>query len=358
MSDRILVGTRKGLFDLRRTNGGWLVDGVKFLGDPVTAVAQDAEGALHAGLDLGHFGVKYWTTKDGKNWAERPAPAFPPKPEGDDPHPWAVKAIWTLEPGGVPGRLWAGTISGGLFRSDDGGASWTLVRTLWDRPERRQWFGGGTDQPGVHSVCVDPRDPERVVVGVSCGGAWRSEDGGKSWTIGKGMHAEYMPPDQRDAPQIQDPHRLAQCPAAPEVVWCQHHNGVFRSTDGGLNWTEITAIAPSKFGFAVAVHPRDPNTAWFVPAVKDECRVPVDGRMVVARTTDGGRSFAVVRDGLPQDHAYDLVYRHALDVDDAGERLVMGSTTGGMWISEDGGGTWATLPARLPPVNFVRFARV
>jgi hypothetical protein len=139
-------------------------------------------------------------------------------------------------------------------------------------------------------------------------------------------------------------------------MWCQHHNGVFRSEDAGATWRDLPAIRPSKFGFAVAAHPRDKLTAWFVPAIKDERRIPVDGKVVVARTRDGGKSFDVLTRGLPQHHAYDLVYRHALAVDESGERLAFGSTTGGFWISEDGGDSWTAPEARLPPVSVVRFA--
>jgi hypothetical protein len=164
-----------------------------------------------------------------------------------------------------------------------------------------------------------------------------------------------MPPDQVDNPNLQDPHRVVQCHGQPDVLWAQHHNGVFRTTDCAASWHEIEAIAPSKFGFAVAVHPADPDTAWFVPAVKDECRVPVDGKLVVARTRDGGRSFAVLGKGLPQEHAYDLVYRHGLAIDRTGKRLALGSTTGGLWLSEDQGDNWKCLSTQLPPVYAVRF---
>jgi hypothetical protein len=165
-----------------------------------------------------------------------------------------------------------------------------------------------------------------------------------------------MPPEQKGLPIAQDIHRLARCAAYPEIMWCQHHNGVFRSENGGHNWHEITAIRPSKFGFAVAAHPRDQDTAWFVPAVKDERRIPMDGKVVVARTRDGGNSFEVLRNGLPQRHAYDLVWRHGLAVDASGEWLAFGSTSGGLWISEDGGDSWTMPEARLPPVSVVRFA--
>ena len=123
----------------------------------------------------------------------------------------------------------------------------------------------------------------------------------------------------------------------------------------GATWQELTAIRPSKFGFAVAAHPRDPNTAWFVPAIKDERRIPVDGKIAVARTRDAGRSFEALTGGLPQRHAYDLVWRHGLAVDDSGDRLAFGSTSGGLWISEDGGESWTMPEARLPPIAAVRF---
>lgn len=360
MSERIYVGSRKGLFTLARGKGGWDVEALDFLAEPVSAILPQDDGTLTVALDLGHFGNKFWRRKPGGAWEERPVPAFPAKPEdaADDPHPWSVGKVWAFADGGVKRRIWAGAIPAGLFRSDDGGDSWTLIRALWDIPERRQWQGGGTDQPGLHSILVDPRDPEHVVVAVSSGGAWTTRDGGKSWTVtSKGMYAEYMPPERREDPIAQDPHLLAQCAAKPDVMWCQHHNGTFRSTDGGMTWAEITAIAPSKFGFAVAAHPTDPQTAWFVPAVKDEKRVPVDGKVVVARTRDGGRSFDVLRAGLPQRHAYDLVWRHALDVDATGQRLAFGSTSGGLWTSENGGDSWTALDARLPPISVIRYAR-
>ena len=144
-------------------------------------------------------------------------------------------------------------------------------------------------------------------------------------------------------------------PSAPDALWTQHHCGIFRSTDNGDSWTEIEQAGPSTFGFAVAVHPDDPETAWFVPAVSDEVRIPVDGRMVVTRTRDGGETFDVLTDGLPQEHAYDLVYRHAFDIDASGEQLLMGSTTGNLWWSGSGGEAWTTVSTSLPPIASVRF---
>ena len=358
MSDRLLVGSRKGLFDIRRSAAAWDIVHVAHLGDPVSMLLADRrDGSLYAALALGHFGVKlHRSADDGTSWHELPAPAFPASDAADGP---SVAQLWSLEAGGPDraGCLWCGTVSGGLFVSPDQGRSWRLVEALWNRPERKEWFGGGTDEPGIHSICVDPRDSRRVIIAVSCGGVWLTEDAGDSWSLrADGMYAEYMPPPRGTDPAIQDVHLVVQCPAAPDRLWAQHHNGVFRSTDGARSWQEVTAIRPSKFGFAVAVHPRDPDTAWFAPAVKDQSRVPVDGAVVVARTRDGGRSFDVLRAGLPQRHAYDLVYRHALAVDADGERLAMGSTTGHLWLSEDAGDHWRLVAGNLPPIYCLRFA--
>jgi len=276
------------------------------------------------------------------------------------PMPSSLKLIWCLEPysDATPGTLWCGTVPGGLFRSGDHGSSWELVRSLWDNPSRKKWFGGGLDYPGIHTICVDPGDDRRVVVGISCGGVWVTEDAGETWSCrANGMWAAYMPPEGKFDPEIQDPHRLAQCRANPDVLWAQHHNGVFRTTDGCASWHEISTVKPSTFGFGVAVHPADPDTAWFVPAIKDEKRIPVGGRVVVARTRDGGASFEVLANGLPQSYAYDLTFRHALDVDETGDRLAFGSTTGGLWVSTNQGDSWETVSTHLPPIYCTRFAR-
>lgn len=370
MSGRLLVSTRKGLFTVARGAGGWAIADVDFLGDNVSLTLTDPrDGRTYAALDHGHFGVKLHRStgaENGAGWEEIATPAYPPKPEGLEendmwgrPLPWSTVRIWALAAGGAaePGALWCGTIPGGLFRSDDHGASWTLVRSLWDHPKRPQWMGGGADLPGLHSVIVDPRDPRRVWIAVSTGGIWFTADGGANWTQrGEGMRADHVPPELTHDPIAQDVHCLVQCPAAPERMWVQHHNGIFVSNDEGRNFTELTGVQPSVFGFPVVVHPRDPDTAWFVPGIKDEKRIPVGGRLVVTRTRDGGRSFEALGKGLPQSHAYDVVYRHALALDDTGDRLAFGSTTGNLWVSDNQGDDWVCVSATLPPVHAVRFA--
>lgn len=370
MSEKIHIGTRKGLFLFEKVGGSWRQAGMHFAGVQVPMLLPDARtGLLHAAVEHGHFGIKMHRSEDGgARWEEREAPAYPPKPTdapeicepmGNKPVPWSLEKVWALEAGGLdqPGMLWCGTIPGGVFRSEDDGDSWTLVESLWNRPERVRWFGGGYDFPGVHSICVHPEDSQRVAVAISCGGVWLTADGGTTWEQrAQGMSYDFLPAEQGGTdPESQDPHRMVQCPAAPDHFWVQHHCGIYRSTDGARSWTEIEGVQPSGFGFAVAVHPRDPDTAWFVPGKKDEHRYPVDGRFLVNRTRDGGRSFEALTDGLPEGLAYDLVYRHALAVDGTGERLVMGSTTGSLWVSEDQGDSWTQLSAHLPPVYCVRF---
>jgi hypothetical protein len=375
MAQVLHVATRKGLLTFAPgAKGAWKRAGdIAFLGEPVSAVLHDArDGTLYAALDLGHFGVKlHRSDDDGKSWKELTPPQFAEEKDQPPPDPMAgwpppkkegpsVALIWTLVPGGAdrPGRLWIGTVPGGLFRSDDRGDTWQLVESLWNDPSRPKWMGVVYDQAGMHSVLVDPRNSDRVTVAVSTGGVWRSEDAGKSWTLfGHGMRNEYMPPDKANDPLSQDVHRMAACAAQPETVWVQHHNGIFRSEDGGRNFTEITADAPSRFGFAVAAHPKDPKTAWFVPAVKDQYRVAVNGAMCVTRTTDGGKSFEALRDGLPQENCYDLIYRHGLALDRAAEHLAMGSTTGNLWVGRDDGARWTHVGGHLPPITAVAWGR-
>ena len=361
MSHRAWVATRKGLFELQRASDSrWDIARSSFLGEPVTMLLPPQpdgpnQGRMLAALNLGHFGVKLHSSDDaGSTWAEVAAPAYPPQPEGAGGPAWKLVLVWALE--AARGTVWAGTLPGGLFRSADFARSWQLVESLWNVPERAQWFGGGYDVPGIHSISPHPTQAGEMLVGVSCGGSWVTQDDAATWSLKcHGMRAAYMPPEQAENDAVQDPHRIVRCTAQPAVLWCQHHNGIWHSVDSGARWQEVTTAPKSSFGFAVAVHPQDAGTAWFVPAVADQQRVPVDGALVVNRTRDGGRSFETLHAGLPPEHCYDLVYRHGLAVADDGRSLLMGSTTGGLWSSADGGEQWCAVSLNLPPIYAVRF---
>ncbi len=355
MANRLLLSTRKGLFDLRRDSANtWHIDSFQFEGRPATFTLRDPKtGTIFVSITEGHFGPKLHRSKDdGKTWEELAPPAFPEG--GDDAK--AIAVFWTLRLG-PNGRLWLGTIPAGIFHSDDMGDTWHMNDAFWQIEGREEWMGGGFDDSGVHSICIDPRNADHLSVAISSGGVWRTEDAGKSWRpTCKGLRADYAPPELAEDYNQQDPHQVVQCPAAPEHLWMQHHNGIFRTTDTGASWTEIKQAGPSVFGFAVAVHPAHPETAWFVPGVKDEYRYPADGKLVVTRTRDGGKSFDVLSRGLPAAKSYDLIYRHALCIDETGNCLAMGSTTGGVWVTENGGDEWAALPERFPPVAAITYA--
>ena len=256
------------------------------------------------------------------------------------------------------GVIWCGTLPGGLFRSTDHGQSWEMIRALWDHPKRKQWMGGGADLPGIHSICVDPRNSQarvgrgldrRDLVHRGCRRELGAARRGHARRV-RCRPSRPMIPSRRTSIASRNvrPRRTR--------MWVQHHNGIFVSSDEGRTFTEIAGVEPSTFGFPVVVHPRDPDTAWFVPEIKDEKRIPREGKLVVTRTRDGGKSFDVLANGLPQTHAYDVVYRHALALDQAGDRLAFGSTTGGLWVSEDQGEDWTCVTHTLPPVYAVAFA--
>lgn len=364
MSQQLLLATRKGLFTAHCRRGRWRLSAPEFCGVPVSmAMVDPRDGCHYAALDHGHFGVKLHR-KSGNRWRECAVPSYPQLPKGKvekdgfgRPVPRQLKLIWSLEiDPRQPKALWCGTVPGGLFHSADAGAHWQLVDSLWQVKARRKWFGGGYDAPGIHSILVDPRHADHLTVGISCGGVWRSTDGGQRWrNIAAGMRADYLPPGQAHELDQQDPHRLAQCLAFPDRVWCQHHNGIFRADKPDQPWREIRAKAVSRFGFACAAHPRDPLTAWFVPADKAECRVPKDGQLLVLRTSDGGKSLVELRAGLPQRDAWDIVYRHGLEVSANGELLALATTSGRAWIGTNGGERWLPLATGLPPVFAVRW---
>ncbi len=363
MPKSIMVSTRKGLFEIVKSRGGWAVKDASFVGDNVTLTMKDRrDGADYAALNHGHFGIKLHRRDKGKKkWVEIATPKYPEKPENlvdndgwGKPVNWATQLIWAMETGGENG-IWAGTMPGGLFRSFDRGQSWELMETLWRHPDRNKWLGGGADIPGIHSICVDPRDENTVRVAVSCGGVWVTKDAGRTWAqSAHGMRFDQGPPEQAASPDTQDPHMMVQCKSDPEKFWVQHHCGIWKSVDNAKSWTEVKA-KPSSFGFGVAVHPDDANTAWFVPGIKDEKRIPVDGALVVTRTRDGGKTFKSLKKGLPQKHAYDVVFRHGLAIDNSGECLAMGSTTGNVWVSEDQGDSWMLASSTLPQVYAVKW---
>jgi photosystem II stability/assembly factor-like uncharacterized protein len=362
----LLVASRKGLFTVQQQRrADWQISKHDFAGEPVSQVLT-AGSEWYAALRLGHFGVKLHKSIDsGQTWQEIASPALPPKPTtgtwADDPTPWSVDMIWSLAAGGHSRsrQLWAGCMPAGLFHSSDGGASWQLCESFWLDERRKGWFGGGNDHPGIHSILVDPRDPDHVTVAISCGGVWSTRDAGAHWElIGKGMVNTYMPPEQAGDPNTQDPHCVSACAAVPDAMWMQHHCGIFYSTNSGADWSKAAGISSAgDFGFPVIADPVNPRRAWFVPAQADTHRYAPGAALCVTRTDDGGDTFSVFRNGLPQTHAYDLIYRHGFCIAPDGQTLAMASTTGGLWVSEDAGEHWDAVSATLPLIAAIYFVR-
>jgi photosystem II stability/assembly factor-like uncharacterized protein len=382
----ILVGTRKGSFSIEKRAGKWQP---KLLGHPgvgVNFVTQAPDGgALWAALGHGHWGAKLSRSEDGgASWQDATQIAYPegarylapPDPGADENGATTSKdarllKLWAIA-FGPNGRVYVGTIPGGLFVSSDAGESFELNRGLWNHESRggdlfagegsgkTHWFGtpaseGGEFAPGIHSIAVHPRDPNRILVAISTAGVLETTDGGQTWrSRNRGLLMDYLP--QPDAEWGHDPHYLSLCPSQPEHVWQQNHCGVFYSSDGAASWKKVSQPEQGvHFGFPIAVDENDGPTAWVVPGKTDAQRMAIDGGLFVARTNDGGESWQPLRKGLPQEHAYDVVYRHCLDVSQ--DLLAFGSTTGNLFVSEDRGDSWQAVAHYLPPIYSVRFAR-
>jgi photosystem II stability/assembly factor-like uncharacterized protein len=363
--DTLILGTRKGLLILKRHGHEWRLANETFPGVPISyAFSDHRTGFLWACADHGHWGQKLYRSRDGGETLEEiPAPQYPERSSifdvfsGGKEQPATLSYLWTVVPGGddQPERLYIGTEPGGLFQSEDGGESFQLVEGLWNHPSRREnWFGGGRDQAGTCSLVVDPRDSDHLFAGISVGGVYESTDGGVTWEgRNQGLRADFLPNPTSEYGH--DPHCLVASPSNPDVLWQQNHCGVFRSTDAGRYWSDISQPGgPVYFGFPIAVDPQDEQTAWVVPGISDEVRTAVDGALFVGRTEDGGQSWTELRNGLPQKHCYDIVFRHALDID--GQSLVFGSTTGNLFLSSDRGDSWESLGHYFPPIYSVRFA--
>ncbi len=356
----LFLGTRKGLIIYKRSQNSWDYHSTHFLGIPVTMVYVDERTNIWwACLDHGHWGIKLHKSIDkGNNWEEIEAPKYPEGIEIKADTPASNKYIWAFAHGGKdnPEKLLIGTIPGGLFSSEDNGKSFELNNALWNHPSRKDhWFGAGFDYPGIHSILVDPRDSNHFHVGISVAGVFETTDNGQSWIPrNKGLRADFLPDPHAEVGH--DPHLMVACPTDPDILWQQNHCGIYRSVDGGKNWDDVSQKdGPANFGFTIAVHETNPDQAWVIPGISDVSRTAINQALLVSRTDDGGRSWIEQRKGLPQNHCFDIVYRHSLDI--TGETLAFGTTTGNVFLSEDLGNNWSCLNHFLPMVYAVHFAK-
>ena len=390
MTDKTLwVATRKGTFRVAKVDGRWQPKLAGHPGVGVNFVARDPNtGRLWALLGHGHWGAKLSISDDdGATWRDNEAQIKFPEgaryltqdmfedPDSEHGVGWklltkkaTVLKLWVIGFGG-DGAIHVGTIPGGLLTSRDGGKSFELNLPLWNHESRggdllqgdgtgeTKWFGtpaseGGEFAPGIHSIVVDPRDPKHLYVAVSTAGVIESLDGGLTWrSRNKGMILDHTP--DGEAEWGHDTHFIECCPAAPDHIWQQNHVGVYYSADAAASWRKVSQPEQGvHFGFPVAADPHDGRRAWLVPGHSDQQRMTIGGGLFVARTDDGGETWQQQRAGLPQEGAFDVVYRHALV---AGEGVVaFGSTTGNLYVSEDGGASWQTVGNNLSPIYAVR----
>ena len=357
----VLAGTAKGLFSLRSSDDRrhFELQGPELVGEEVYATCIDSRGPVRllAGSVSMHWGPVIRSSDDlGASWTEQDhaAVAFPTDTGA------ALNRVWQIVPGGPdePGVIYAGVEPAALFRSDDGGHSFSLVQGLWDHPHRAQWNPGGGGLC-LHTVLVHPSDPTRLLVAISAGGVYLSDDSGDTWRASNtGIVAGFLPDDPM--PEFgQCVHKVARDAGDPERLYLQHHDGIYRSDDGGAAWEPMAPIGGVDFGFPVVAHPTRPGTAYLLPLEGAEYRCTPDGRCTVWQTTDAGGSWSPLTKGLPQTDAHLTILRDGFTTDgDDPAGLYFGTRSGEIYGSIDDGDSWQLLAAHLPPVLSVRAAPI
>ncbi len=360
MSDFLLeIGTGKGLFLARSTDRtNWQISDLQFPMSGVYAVAIDTRRPtprLLVSATSEHWGPSVFHSDDlGESWQEpeHGAIAFP------EDTATSLERAWQLAPSPTePGVVWAGTQPSALFRSEDHGENFSFVRELWDHPHRPQW-GAGFGGQAIHTLLPHPTDPQKMLVAMSTGGVYRTEDAGATWAASNtGVSARFMPDPFPEFGQCV--HKVARDSLVPERLFLQNHLGVYRSDDDGATWASIAEGLPTDFGFTMATHPRRSGVAYNFPVESDGARIPPEGACRVYRTEDSGKSWTALGDGLPDHGFYGIVLRDAMCTDDAEPAGVyFGTRTGEVYASPDEGDHWTQLAAHLPDVLCVRAATV
>jgi len=367
----LLIGTRKGAFILKsdRTRRTWKVSAPLFLGHIIHHVVCDPRDrrTMLMAASTGHLGPTIFRSTDaGKTWKESPAPpAFPKLPESEKGR--AVNHTFWLTPchPNEPTAWYAGTSPQGLFRSDDGGVTWKPFSYINDDPQYREWMGtvqdGTPDGPKLHSIIVDPRDPQHLYFGMSGGGVHESVDGGKTFqTLLQGM--DVVEGFDRTTPTFHDPHCIRLCPNNPDRLYQQNHCGIYRIDRPSDTWVRIGKNMPKKvgdIGFPMVVHPHNADCAWVFPMDGTTVwpRVSPEGKPAAYVTRNAGKTWTRQDKGFPRANAWWTVKRQAMS-NDAHETtgLYVGTTQGEIWASRNEGATWTCIARHLPEIYSVEAA--
>ncbi|MGZ3651001.1 MAG: WD40/YVTN/BNR-like repeat-containing protein [Bdellovibrionota bacterium] len=346
---KAFLASRKGLFVYKLAGSTWKLEKHHFDGVRTSYVSYNpAKKQVWLGMAHGHWGPKVHMSKDkGKTFQELPTPKVP-----TDDKAKSLTDIWAFA-FDKTGRVYVGTSPAEIFHSDDNGQTWVHNEALHTMQGREKWFAGASGGHCVHSILVHPENPDHIVIGISVGGVLESTNRGKSWEYrNDGMQAYFMP-DPND-PVVQDPHLVARAPSDPQILWQQNHCGIFKSENGGKSWSDLSKAKGLKtpFGWGVVIDDKDANVAYTVPAQSDETRVPYQKKLIVQKTVNGGKSWSVLTNGLPQKNCFDIVYRHAFS--GAGKRLLFGTTTGHVFFSHNEGKKWGQIKDYLPPIYGVK----
>jgi serine/threonine protein kinase len=356
----LLVGTTKGAFLLRSSpqRKRWDVGGPYFHGHAVYSMAYDGRGGQHRiwASTQSYWGTLLrWSDDFGKSWTNPPEATLRfPQDTG-----LSLKNIWqiALGPPDEPDVLYCGVEPAALFETRDAGESWSLVRGLFDHPHRPRWMPGNGGLT-LHTILLDPTNRERMYVAISAGGVYRTDDGGRSWTPqNKGVRVVFMPGKYPEFGQCV--HKIVMHPAHPERLFLQNHWGLYRSDNHAETWTDIANGVPSDFGFALVMHPRNPECVYILPVESDEFRCTCDGKLRVYRTRNAGTSWEALARGLPQKRAYETVLRDGMTADSFDPvGIYFGTRSGQLFGSTDEGKTWEKILEGLPAIVCVRSALV
>ncbi len=358
---RVLVGTRKGAFILTADGkrDSWTVNGPHFPGFELYHLKGSPvdPNRIYASQCSSWFGQLMQRSDDGgATWNavgnQFPYDGVPGTHQWYDgtPHPWEFKRVWHLEPSlSDADVVYAGVEDAALFLSGDGGSTWTELSGLRKHGSGPNWTPGAGGMC-LHTILIDPSNPDRMYIAISAAGTFRTEDGGQTWkAINQGLHSAHIPDPTAEVGHCV--HHVTMHPSRPRTLFMQKHWDVMRSDDGGDRWREVSGNLPTDFGFVIDVHAHEPETVYVVPITSDAHHFVMEGKLRVYRSRSGGDEWEPLTKGLPQENCYVNVLRDAMAVDSLDECGVYFGTTGGqVYASPDGGDHWSAIVRDLPAV--------